>query len=292
MDKDLQFQCLKIPIKVLRKELPDLKSRKRQDFLDELERINPDKLKKLAMYYSLNATKSIYLYKLKQALNKSKLTAQNIKSLLNKKIKTNGGPIFIINQATVDEKKKEAYLRIQGFSAIRTLKAARPESLESFKEDYRSKFLMYLVVHIDTTYIECRSSYSARAELATKILSQALYNKEDEFQPIVLSKSQQESLNKSATAKKAYIDNLNWAGCESISLEGENVERTIDEFKKKGIDFAGMGASISLDDRKSDGGIAFFSDGKIAFKNIENPYNKIRSILVAKKNEQLDTSNP
>lgn len=287
MDKELQFQCLKIPIKVLRKELPNFKSNKRQDFLDELENKNPEKLKRLAMYYSMNKTSSIYLYDLKKELNKLKFTKQNIQALLNKKIQSDGGPIFVINQINLDDKRKEAYIRIQGYSNIKTLKAARPQTLESFKEDYRSKFLMYLSIHFDTNHLECRSGFLGRAKLSSNILSQALFDKEDEFKLIILTKEQQNRIYKSAKAKKVYIEKLNWSGCEYIYLKGEDVERTINEFKRKKLDFEAMGATIKFDDRKASDGFTFFSDGKISFKKIDHPYDKIKGILTEKKNEQL-----
>lgn len=73
---------------------------------------------------------------------------------------------------------------------------------------------------------------------------------------------------------------MRWAGCEIIHLEGENVERTINEFKQKGIDFESMeGAQVTWNDRQSAEGFTFFSDGKIKFKRTDYPYDKIKNVL-------------
>jgi len=41
-----------------------------------------------------------------------------------------------------------------------------------------------------------------------------------------------------------------------------------------------MGGAIALNDRKSaQNGFTFFSDGKISFKDIDKPYDKIKAVL-------------
>lgn len=56
-------------------------------------------------------------------------------------------------------------------------------------------------------------------------------------------------------------------------------EEQIEEFKRKRIDFAGMGATITLDNRKSEEGFTFFSDGKITFKGTNYPYDEIKNVI-------------
>lgn len=279
MDKELQYQCLKIPIKALRNELPNLKSRKRQDFLDELFKINEEKLRKLAMHYHVNKIRSMYLFTLQDRESSSSISIQEIEKIIDKKITIDNDQIFIINQIKADGKDKSVYVKIKAYSAIRLLRGAHPQTLASLKQDYRRQLFMNLIIHSEDKTLECRANYKKNAELAAKIISKALFNNEAEFKQIILSEEQQNVLHGSLKAKRGAISGIAWSGCDFIKLEGEDIERAINEFKRNGLDFRKMGATIALDNRKSEDSFAFFSDGKISFKEIEDPYNKIRDTL-------------
>lgn len=269
----------KIPLKVLKRELPDLKKRGRQPYIDEMKSVNPDKLNRLAAYFAMNKASSMFIFKPIINEDNLSLSKENLLRLRDSRIDDEKGGIYIIKDVTVDDIRKEAYISIDGYTSKKTLRAVRPETLRHFSEDYRKDYTMGLIVHIDTAHVECRTGYDNRALLASKIFSKAVYNSDGKFATVVLDKDKQNQINQTAKAKKATIAGFQWGGCETIHLEGEDVERTIEEFKRKRIDFTGMGATISLDNRRSDEGFCFFSNGKITFKGTEYPFDELKNVL-------------
>ena len=270
----------KIPLKVLKKELPDLKTRGRQPYIDKLKKVSPDKLNKFAAYFSMNKTSSMYLFKTSNPQDKARLTEDNLLALKGKKIEQDNGEICIIQDIVIDKNRNEAYLQIDGYSSTKTLQAVEPEDLKHFTKKYKKEYIIRAIVHIGAGDLECRTGRQNKADLAANILSKTLYKEKGKFGLILLKKDQQNKINQTAKSKKATIYGIKWGGCEKIRLEGEDIERTIKQFKQKGIDFESMeGAQIIWDDRRSEEGFTFSSDGKIKFKRTDYPYDKIKNVL-------------
>ena len=249
IDKELQFLCLKIPIKVLRAKLPELKSRKRQDFIDTLYEQSPEELRRLAVFYDSIKASSMFIYKLKD-VTKGKITKESIDKLIDKEIESEGGQIFLIKQSVLDETLNELFIKIRGFSPIRKLKAFKPDSLKPFEEKYRNNFSIYLLFHLDTNHVEFRTGYLTRAENISSAISQKVLGNKDAFELIKLTTEQQNKIQGKVLFKKAIISDMEWHGCENIILEGEDIGRTITEFEGKGIKFSDIG-KVSFPNRRS-----------------------------------------
>lgn len=179
MAQDSDYE--KIPLEVLRNQFPDLKTRGKQRYIDELKKLNPDKLEKLAAYFSMNKASSLYIFKTIIPQHKTFLTTERLLKLKDKEIKQYNGEICIIQRIVIDENRNEAYLQIGGYSSKKTLRAVRPETLQRFRQEYRTDYTIGAIVHIDTGHLECRTGRENKANLAADVLSKSLYEEGASF---------------------------------------------------------------------------------------------------------------
>ena len=282
MDQELRIKAMSIPLKVLRAELKDIHSRKKIDYLNELEKRDSDKLKALAEFYILSREKSSFFFKPVEGKSLPE-TEKIIKSLVGKKrYDKDKDLIYEVSSVTPDPQKKELYVKIKCFSDVRTLRGNEPgiDDLKSFKKDYRKPFTIFSIIHPEDDIVEIRTKSCEKSLFAANILSKEIMGEQEKMQKVVIPKSKQEEVDKDIRCKGAVIRNLNFSGAEEIRIFGEDVESTLDAFKEHKLDFVKMGGEVTLIRNECDNHpVQFHDDGRVSFKKISEVYPLLKKTL-------------
>jgi len=276
--KEIADRAKNIPVKILRGLLPGVKLRKKEDLARALFSQEPDKLIRLATYYTINKERSFYLLRYKNSSNK--LNEQNLTK--GKQVRDSEKD-FIVNCSDVvsDSIKKEKYIKLKVHSSKRKYCGEDPETLEPKEIELRKGFSIFLIFHLSDQLIECRTKNSFKAEYARIAVGKLLADDAEAFERVIIPPDKQLKLDQDMRFKKATISNINFSGTSEINLKGEDVAHTIDVLKHShNLDLRSLGNVSLLKGELSNKPIKFYPDGKVSAKTtVENPYELVRSLI-------------
>lgn len=277
--REISDRVRNIPLKILRNNLPDVKARRKEDLARELFQRDPEKLLRLATYYTVTKERSFYLLRPKDSSNKLSET-----SLIKNKQTRDTEQDFIVNCADVviDTQKKEQYVRLRIHSSTRRYKGEDPETLEPKEIALRKGFNVFIIIHSKDQLIECKTKNSYKLEYARIALGKLIANDSDAFEKVVIPSDKQLTLDHDIRFKKAIISNLNFAGTKEITMKGEDVAHTLEVLKSPpyNFDLTKFGNVALLKGELSNKPVKFSPDGKIsAKKEVDNPYELVRGLV-------------
>ena len=163
-------------------------------------------------------------------------------------------------------------------SERKTFAAEHPDTLQPFSMEYRRKNRVYAVFHIEDKVLELKTKSHDKANLASEYLSQAIFEKPQQFPRYVNFKQKRAEDN--VRIKKAIFSGLSFAGADEISIKGEDVNQTIEVLKQNNVDLKKMASQISYDKREAENTFFIYQDGRVVYRaKLENPYYKFKELF-------------
>jgi hypothetical protein len=260
-----------IGINVLRKEVPSLTSRTKDDFINYLYKHNKKRLEWLANYFSLSKTKNAFFLYSPTPLNFDQLNGKAIKDTTND---------VIFDFKMVNTQDDDSIVNVNAHSAVIVYdNVEEPENLTLMNVRFRKPFSIFFIYHGKDSILECRT----RSLPKFNILKSTI---ESEFgcetAALVITDEEYSSIDKVTRYKSLTASGLNLAGASKISIEGEDVEQTIKFFMSKRIDLKSYCKDFVYDkavtEKKS---LRFYKNGKVTYRRtVEDIYEELRGVLL------------
>lgn len=263
-----------VKISRLRKELPDIKSRKKDDFVNELYKRDKQLLEYLVNYYTLLKKRSVFF-----SYSNTKLDFKGIES--KKIVDKNNDLIFEFQKIT--SQNNQVIINVKAHShTYEYSNVEEPDTLESINVRFRRPFTLYLIYRSDTSIIECRTRSYKKFETVVSLLKNLFNLKEDSINLIKINEEEYRKLDEDARFKSVKAIGLNLSGADEIYIKGPDVEKTLKLFDSKGIKIKESAKKISfqkVDMNKKP--ITFYDNGRITFRpQIKDIYKELKEVLL------------
>jgi hypothetical protein len=263
-----------IKISRLRRELPDIKSKKKEDFVNELYRRDKQLLEYLINYYSLLKKRSVFFSYSNEKLDFKDIESKKIIDEENDLIFEFQKIISRNNQVIVNVK---AHSQIYEYSNVE-----EPETLEPINVRFRKPFTLYFIYHSDTSIIECRTSNYNKFETVKNLIQKHFNLRDGSITLIQIKEEDYKKLDKNIRFKSVRATGLNIAGANEIHIKGSDVEKTLGFFENKGIKIKESASKLifqKVDMNKKP--ITFYDNGKITFRpQIKDIYKELKEVLL------------
>jgi len=276
MKKNQLFEIATNVVKIsrLRNEVPTIKSRKKEDFIDYLYKNDKQRLEYLINYYTLLRKRSVFFSYLKKKVDFQKLESKRIMDKDNDLIfefqkVTSANSQFLINV--------RAHSRTYEYRNVE-----EPETLATINVRFRRPFTLYFIYHSDTSVLECRTKSLDKFEIVKNLIEKNFNLPSDSIVLIKLKENEYKIIDENVRYKSVRATGLNVAGANEINIKGSDVEKTLDFFKDKGIDIRKISSGISF--QKVDMNnkpITFYENGRITFRSqIKDIYQELKEGLL------------
>ncbi|MHA1873778.1 MAG: hypothetical protein ACTSVB_06660 [Candidatus Heimdallarchaeaceae archaeon] len=276
MKKEELFRLANKVVKIsrLRKELPDIKSRKKEDFLGYLYKNNKDFLEYLVNYYTLLKKRSVFFSYLKKKINFQKLKNRKI-------VDEDNDLIFEFRKVTSSD--NQFLVNVKAHSRTYEYKNVEdPETLVPINVRFRRPFTLYFIYHLDTLILECRTRSLNKFEIVKKLLEKIFNLPSDSIVLIKLKEDEYRKIDESVRYKFVRVSGLKIAGADEINIKGFDVERTLNYFKNKNIDLGKLSSKVELqraDTNKKP--ITFYENGRISYRpQVKDIYVELKEVLL------------
>ncbi len=267
-----------IGIKKLRQEVPTIKSKQKEDFINYLYKNNKNRLEWLVDCCTQLKKRNVYFSYSKSILDFKKIEGERIKD-------DSSDLIFEFKRVTLGD--DIAAVSVTAHSAVHEYKnVEEPVNLTPFDVRFRIKFTINFIYHLKDSIIECRSRSLKKFEILKGLIEKKFNLKKDS---IVLIKVKEDEYKKidETRYKSLTVSGLNIAGANKISIDGDDVEQTLKFFESKNIDLRKCSKNWCLKkvvtNQKS---ITFFDDGKITYRPLINDiYEELKGVLLEHANQ-------
>ncbi len=263
-----------VKISRLRKELPDIKSRKKEDFVNELYRKDKQLLEYLVNYYSLLKKRSVFF-----SYSNKKLEFKGIES---KKIVDKDNDLIFEFQKIISQ-NNQSIINVNAHShTYEYSNVEEPNTLEPINVRFRRPFTLYFIYHSDISIIECRTSSYNKFEIVKDLLQNHFNLKEDSINLIKINEEEYRKLDKNIRFKSVKATGLNLSGADEIHIKGSDVEKTLKLFEDRGIKIKESAKElISQKVDMSKKPISFYDNGKITFRpQIKDIFKELKEVLL------------
>jgi len=285
VEKDIETS---IPIGVLREEVAKVdsafKSRSKDEYIKKLKQINQKLLSDFANYYSSIRENRLFLCKIKSKfVSKFKKTQTVISKLSGLKYTDKEGVVYHTEGVSFVPSQQAVFFKVIVHSDLKKFDKEKPAMDGNYDLQYRDKKVAICLLHLSPFCLEIRAGLRSKAELALAFLHSKFFEEENASSIYSLSDDEKKELAglDGLRFKEAVFEGLSLEGCDEIIIKGEDVGRTIDYFKKAGVDLQKKANVSHLKREESTNQqFKFYDDGKISVKKkIKNPFEVITGVV-------------
>lgn len=263
-----------VKISRLRKELPDIKSRKKDEFVNELYKRDKELLEDLVNYYALLKKRSVFFSHSKTSLD--------FKGIESKKI-VNKDNDLIFEFQKITSQNNQVIINVKAHShTYEYSDVEEPDTLESINVRFRRPFTLYFIYHSDNSIIECRTGSYDKFETVVSLLQNHFNLKEGSINLIKIKEEEYRKLDENIRFKLVKASGLNFSGAEEILIKGSDVEKTLKLFEDKGIKIKESAKKLIFQKvEMNKKPITFYDNGKITFRpQIKDIYKELKEVLL------------
>lgn len=260
-----------ISIHRLREEAPSVSSRNKEDFVNYIYDNNKKRLEWLVAYYTQLKKRNAFFASSKEALD--------LKRLVGRKIRDPSTDLIFEFNVTFGDAL--VVVSVKAHSGIYEYNVEEPEKLTPMDVRFRKGFTIYFVYHVEDSILEVKTRSAAKYEILARFLEHTLHMSEDSIVLLKINESEYKKIDSLIRYKSLTASGLNIAGANKISIEGDDVEQTLEYFKSRRIDLkdcSEFSLKKAVTDKKS---ITFFDSGKVTYRPIvDDIYSELRQVLL------------
>ena len=206
-----------IGISRLRKEVPTITSRTKDDFINYLYENNLSRLQFLIAYYTQLKKRNVFFAYSQIPLNFGVLTGKWVRH-------KETDLIFEFNDVKIDDHL--AIVDVNAHSEIFEFNVEEPEKLTPLNVRFRKKFSIFFNYHINDSIIEVKTRSPKKFEVLKSLLEEAFSLPEGSIVLIKITQSEYKKIDALTRYKSMTASGINIAGANKISIEGDDVEQT------------------------------------------------------------------
>jgi hypothetical protein len=252
-------KCL--PLRYLRDQFPDIKERGKDPFIEAWHDKNPSELLDAVNYYESTRERSAFFFKID--LPKDTDGAKIAAAIANKTISDEEKDYHHeIKQVVHNSAKGKVYAKVHMHGKeVHVPNAEHHKTFKPLKNvRYRVGKATHVVMHITEKVLEAKTHSATKAIGAAQAIGKLTCKSAKPCEQVIFDPKTQAKID-DVRYQQATARNLNIAGTTEIVLKGSDVEKTIDHFKKQGIDLTGeVELQKSVCENKP---FKFFPNGKV-----------------------------
>jgi len=268
-----------IPLKYLRGQFQDIKERNKDPFIEAWHNKDAKELLEAINYFELTREKSTFFFKLNlPAGNDGDKIA---KLLSNQKVKEKEKDCYheIIN-VVYDPAKNAVYAKVHTHGEeVHIPNAEHHKSFRPLRNvRYRVGKDTHIVLHIPKKVMEVKTHSGTKAIATAHAITMLTCKSLDACEPVIFDSDTLAMIDSDVRYKQATARNLNIAGTTEIVLKGDDVAKTVDHFKEKGID---LGKELVLEKAMCENRpFKFFQNGKVKVNStIQDIFEELKNYI-------------
>jgi len=288
VDSEIDRLAVNIPKNLLIKRVksldPTFTSRSKKGYLEKFKQLSPDDYKTQASYYSAIRESRLFIYKVKDKEFEKLPVNELLKKLGPNKYPSTKGEVYEVKGSFPDNEKGFIFFSLKIHSDIKKFKKERPHMDGYYDLDYRDNRTSTVFYHYKSGYFELRTSSEEKAKLTSDFISNHIIKKPDSLFRRSLIYEEKKKLSEGTTNLElvTIIFPKPFQGCRKMTLEGDNLEATLEFFKNREIDLKELSSNNISTSIISSGNqnFKFYENGKITVKKkIKDPFGEILKAL-------------